>query len=308
MNTLIYKINIIVRSYYHKLLTLPNVEGVGLGYKFINGYNTNKPCIHVLVNKKIPSHLLPSKYIIPKIYMGISTDVINIGGKPTQYSLKDKIRPLESGYSISADLNKTGTLSCIVFRKHLIGRNYFILSNNHIFANNNKLPIGTKIIQPSYDDSGLVQIDLVGKLSEFVPLKFSSLVSTYNNYVDAAIAKVTTVDLISNKIGLIGKLTGVDSPKLNETVKKVGRTTGLTTGKIQTINTTITIHPPNLPDLLFKNQIIANIKQDFGDSGSLLVNKDNKVVGLFMGGSTTSTGIFNNFQDVLKYTNTELYL
>ena len=308
MNTLEDKINFIVKYNYKNLLQLPNVERIGLGYKFINSYNTKKPCIHVLVKNKIPSDSLNFSSIIPTQYMGIKTDVIDLGGKVTQYSLKNRVRPLEYGYSIGASLYKTGTLTCVVFRRKLIGKNYFLLSNNHVFADNNKLPLGSKIIQPSHEDGGKSETDLVANLSEFVPLKFESLVHTYVNYVDAAIAKVTKTNLISNKIALIGRLNGVASATLNESVRKVGRTTGLTEGKIQTLNATIKIHPPSLPELLFKNQIIANIHQDFGDSGSILVNKDNKVLGLFMGGASSYSGIFNDFQDVLKYTKTELFI
>ena len=301
-------ISYISKNHYHCLLQLPNVEGVGLGHKLINGYNTKEPCIHVLVSNKIPLNSLNYKCIIPKTYMGIKTDVINLGGKATQYSLKDKVRPLESGYSVGASLYKTGTLSCIVFRSKLIGRNYFLLSNNHVFAGNNKLPIGSKIIQPAHADGGRSETHLVGNLSEFIPLKFKSSVHSPVNYVDAAIAKVTKVDLISNKIGKIGKLKGVDTAKLNEDVRKVGRTTGLTEGKVHTINTTITVHPSDSQELLYKNQIIASIEQDFGDSGSLLVNNNNKVLGLFVGGSSRYFGVFNDFHDVLKYTKTELYI
>ncbi len=72
------KIRKISYSHYHHLLSLKNVVGVGLGHKWINGVNTYEPCLHVLVKNKVSKQYLCCQHLIPKTYMGLRTDVIDL--------------------------------------------------------------------------------------------------------------------------------------------------------------------------------------------------------------------------------------
>ena len=109
---------------YNYLISLKNVIGIGLGLKEINGIDTFEPCIHVLVQDKILSKYITSNNIIPKTYMGIKTDIINVGVMESFSSenLTSKVRPLKGGYSVASCLDKAtfipGTITCIV-KKHL---------------------------------------------------------------------------------------------------------------------------------------------------------------------------------------------
>ena len=294
----------IAENNYHFLKSLENVLGVGLGFKTINYQVTDEPCIHVLVQRKIDeSFILDSKNIIPKEYMGIKTDVLEIGN-PKFRSLTDKVRPLEGGYSIAPSISSSaGTLSCIVTKLDSDNRrNFYILSNNHVLADQGDIPLETPILQPAKRDGGKLE-DIIAFLSEFIPLEFSFEEPYPINYVDAAIAKITDEKLISTLIGYIGNVKGVDDAIPNTFVKKSGRTTGYTEGIITTTNVTI-----DLSGGTFKQQILADLKNSHGDSGSLLLNENNKAVGLLFEGKGDTIAIASPIKNVLTALNVKLVI
>jgi hypothetical protein len=55
------------------LLKLPNVRGVDIGYKYINGKKTDILAIRIYVTRKMK---VPEKDMVPKEIEGIPTDVI----------------------------------------------------------------------------------------------------------------------------------------------------------------------------------------------------------------------------------------
>lgn len=57
------------------ILKLPNVVGIGVGPKVINGKQTDIMSIKIYVSSKLPEGELSSSDIIPKQIEGIPTDV-----------------------------------------------------------------------------------------------------------------------------------------------------------------------------------------------------------------------------------------
>ncbi len=57
------------------LLQLPNVVGIGVGPKIINGEPANVMAIKVYVRSKIPKEQLKEEQCVPKEIEGIPTDV-----------------------------------------------------------------------------------------------------------------------------------------------------------------------------------------------------------------------------------------
>jgi hypothetical protein len=81
-------------------------------------------------------------------------------------------------------------------------------------------------------------------------------------------------------------------------VRKSGRSTGLTTGQITVIDTTVNVSYGE-KSAQFEGQIVTGPMSAPGDSGSLLVAGDSlHAVGLLFAGSDQST-VFNPIQDVL---------
>lgn len=307
---------------YEYLINLANVNGVGLGYKYINGINTFEPCIHVLVENKINSKYISQNNLIPINYMGLKTDVIEIGkyGFYQGETITERYRPLEGGCEIliideedeedEEDEQKisNGTLGCIVTKVENQEREFYILSNNHVLANFNQNPIGIPIIQTNDIDNPDIMEDIVANLSSFIPIKFIEGDIKPVNFVDCAIAKIIDKSMISNKIIDIGEIKGVVKASLNQKIKKVGASTGLTIGKIITIGATVEIPAMEELKILYKNQLLSDIDGDHGDSGSVVLNEDNEVLGLLVGGGGGGPVLINEINKVLELLNVEIYL
>ena len=85
-------------------------------------------------------------------------------------------------------------------------------------------------------------------------------------------------------------------------VKKMGRSTGLTTGKITQIEAAVNVGF-STQSAYFIDQIITTDMSQGGDSGSVLITKDtNKLVGLLFAGSDVMT-IYNRIQNVVSELN-----
>ncbi|AYF53457.1 hypothetical protein FDJ70_08100 [Clostridium botulinum] len=299
--TLDNKILYICRYEYKYFLAKSNVIGVGLSYKIKNGNNTHKKCIRVFTRKKLPKNKLSSEDLVPYLYKGIPTDVVEDGFN-VNFSLTNKIRPITAGYGISS-IQKilVGTFGCLVKDNNL----YYILSNNHILAGCNDNPIGTPIVQPSISFGGKYPEDTVANLSRFIPLKIATKTETPENLVDCAIAKIASKSLFSKKVTFLGTINGVTSPVLDLSVQKVGTTSELTYGKITTIGVTRLLKFSNDKHYLFKNQIITTKMGAPGDSGSILFDTNMNAIGMLVSGSDSST-TYNPISTILSSLNVSI--
>ncbi len=202
-------------------------------------------------------------------------------------------RPVPIGVSTGHPDITAGTIGARVTDRS----NVWALSNNHVYADENLATAGDPVLQPGAYDDGVAPIDTIGTLSDFEPIVFSTFA---NNVMDAAIASVSTGDLsnatLSDGYGT-PRSTTVE-PSINMRVKKYGRTTGLTKGRISAINATVNVGY-STGVARFVGQIIIE-PGDFsagGDSGSLIVvdgkgpskADDRKPVGLLFAGSAFIT-------------------
>ncbi|MBT3314068.1 MAG: hypothetical protein HN390_05600 [Anaerolineae bacterium] len=69
------KIKAVKRKYEKMLLAKPNVVGVGIGYSFQKGWQTDKVAIVVMVSRKLPTNRLKPAELIPAEIEGIPIDV-----------------------------------------------------------------------------------------------------------------------------------------------------------------------------------------------------------------------------------------
>lgn len=296
-----------------------NVVGIGQGYK---NQDKRKPLAVVfMVKKKLPVRALAPEDLIPREINGRVTDVIQVGEvRALAIDPKSKIRPAPGGSSIGHYKITAGTLGGIV-TDPVQGR--LILSNNHVLANSNDAEIGDPIYQPGpYDGGGLD--DQIATLHDFVPIDFgvseptcalanfyawlgngiASLVGSKHrveafyddavadNFMDAALAKpISPVDdMVTDEVLEIGKITGASETELGMMVRKSGRTTGLTEGKVIVMDAIIEVSYGDGKVALFRNQIVTSAMSQGGDSGSLLVELGGtNAVGLLFAGSDEAT-------------------
>ena len=312
-----------------KLLSMPNVVGVGVGYKTIGRTPTDQLGIIVLVRRKLPVAALSPESLLPKQVDGVKIDVIEVGEIRALQARTDRWRPAPGGVSIGHYKITAGTLGAVV-RDRPSGTR-LILSNNHVLANSNDAAQGDPILQPGPYDGGSQPNDVIAHLERFCPIEFTSqpgicgLAKSYaalgnaiamllgskhrldilqenpqaTNQVDAAVAKPVNNGDVKDEILEIGVVQGTVAATLGMAVRKSGRTTGFTTGQITLINATIDVSYGSGRVARFENQLVAGPMSQGGDSGSLVVAGDAlKAVGLLFAGSNQTT-IFNPIQAVL---------
>lgn len=273
-----------------------NIQGVGISYKRVDGKETDEPAVVVYVAEKASSDKIATEALVPDMINDVPTDVRAVG-EIVALSYKGRYRPAPSGVSVGHYKITAGTLGCLVSRNRAL----YILSNNHVLANSNAANTGDPITQPGPYDGGKVPGDVIAKLAQFVPIKFNGPI----NQVDCAIAQTST-RLVSKLNKCIGKIGSQPTPcKLNLLVKKCGRTTQFTKGRIIDCNATVRVGYGTSGVALFQDQFIVEslTRSPFsagGDSGSLIVsNEGNYPVGLLFAGSTEIT-IANPIDRVLS--------
>lgn len=192
-------------------------------------------------------------------------------------------RPLRVGASIGHHAITAGTLGAIV-RVDSDNRPR-LLSNNHVFADENRAQAGDVIIQPGRLDGGISERDHVATLERFVRLDPAAV-----NLVDAAVALPDEGIEVDSEIAGIGIAAGIALLKDVQEVAKLGRTTALTRGMITAIEVDNVVVNFSTGALRFDDQIeISGVDSLFskgGDSGSLIIDPHTRRgVGLLFAGS-----------------------
>ena len=211
-----------------------------------------------------------------------------------------RFEPLIGGTSIGpcktftlADGRKViyvGTLGAIVQKQD---NKFYALSNFHVMCVDSSFAQGDELAQPGRPDGGSCSNDLVGKLDSAC---LSNKFNCQNKQVDAAISTIENRS-VSPEILNIGKVKGTALPTLGTAVRKQGRTTELTHGTVTGLGRTVSIdYGSSIGVVTLKNQITIepdttrNSKfSDHGDSGSVIVDEQNRVIGLLFGGTEGGT-------------------
>jgi hypothetical protein len=215
---------------------------------------------------------------------------------PEPVSRTAKVRPIVGGISLGVPVEAyggkmAGTLGLVVQGPE---EYYYILSNAHVIAMNSKaqfLPLGTAVLQPGTYDGGTID-DKVGELYQYIKITFGP---KGKNYADAAIAKITITNYLAGEVLDSDNLntytitiSGAAEVSIGDSVRKSGRTTGVTTNTVFDTDATVKVWYTSSKWAIFYDQILVN--QPFiesGDSGSP-VDKDGAFVGLAFAGSSST--------------------
>jgi hypothetical protein len=298
-----------------------NLVGFASGVKWKNGEPTGEPALIFLVDQKLTKDAIRKGDMLPAKLKEMQTDVMSVGtifaggaqDGADALTLARRVRPVNGGYSVGHKNITAGTIATCVYPiqpggtvsppAHGIGipNRYFILSNNHVLANVNNASIGDAILQPGPIDGGVDPADRIATLSAFIPIQLTPVIplGSHNNLVDAAIATAQFHD-IDREIYWSGPVQGWRRKALvtvGTPVKKTGRTTNFTLGRITGVNATVDVNFGGGRVGRFKDQILTTNMSAGGDSGSLITTLDNVAVGLLFAGSSSQT-IANQIENV----------
>lgn len=70
----------VLEAHRHELMQMPNVVGVGIGFRKTGGQRTDQIAIVVMVSRKLPFESLPPEARLPKTVGGVPIDVLEVGG------------------------------------------------------------------------------------------------------------------------------------------------------------------------------------------------------------------------------------
>lgn len=280
-----------------------NIMAVGVGEKISDGLHTGTLAVHLFVRVKYARGALTARTMLPSNIAGLPIDITELGEMTKLSDFPDpraQMSPAQPGSSIGfAFANDTermaGTFGAVL-QDPATGLCY-ILSNNHVLANEGRFAAGTPIYQSGLLDlmPGLAKRQ-IATLQTVAPLTATPL------RVDAAVALVDRATDVIPDILHIGPITGSMAAAQDMVVHKFGRTTGYTVGRITSVATNVQLrYETGL--FTFANQIfIQGMGASFsgaGDSGSLVVDRGSgKAVGLLFAGSSTHSAA-NHIEDVL---------
>jgi hypothetical protein len=192
---------------------------------------------------------------------------------------------------------ESGTIGYFCTRRSKLPRRKetYLLSNSHVFADLRKAGVdeGDLILQPSPGEPASNRP--IGALTNFAPVKFDRGLND-PNHIDAAIAKLWAPQHKA-LLPLIGAVKGYVETKdveIGEPVRKFGRTTGYTEGKLFSICLDIWIRYERTGQkAFFMDQFLVEPAgprfEKFvsgGDSGSLLVDSGQHAIGLIFAGKS----------------------
>ncbi|MCU0433583.1 MAG: hypothetical protein MUC87_09040 [Bacteroidia bacterium] len=309
------------------LRAIPGVIHVSTGLKEKNGEITDQLCIRVYVEEKKTETDIPAGQIIPKEINGYPTDV-NVVAQSFQFLADNaRYRPVKGGIQISnriialnAQGNGTtlsrGTLGCVAFADE--DNAPVILSNWHVlYANTGR--DGDRIYQPSptsIPPVSLLNLPMRPADDDNADMIAKNRRSSITNKTDAAIAVIDVSSCCgccgihySNEINNLSVSQGSGQPARpayntivgkqvaasGMVVFKVGQSTRRVEGRVVDPNYptfTITQHGNSYT---FTGQIAISHTNtsmsfsDHGDSGSVIINSDNKIIGLLFSGGNNIT-------------------
>src|ERR1700737_2669923 len=172
------------RTAYRPVSPVPanNVVGVGIGEKMSYWQHTGIWAVKFFVRRKYALQDIQQKHLLPKSVGGLEVDVEEAGDfqrfVARKRSVQQKtanprtsLRPAQPGCSVGfKDPNSlstmAGTFGALVRDKGVS----FILSNNHVLADEDRLAVSAPIFQPGLLDEDDVKEDQIAKFSRAVPL------------------------------------------------------------------------------------------------------------------------------------------
>lgn len=279
-------------TYEKDLLSIEGVYAVGIGESTEEkgGYE-----IYIYTEKKQYAEKIVNTLDMEAPYRiwegpAFQPDILYVKDLDALSSDEGRYRPMIGGIQLFLQDNTgawLGTLGTFVKSKNNTDQGLYLLSNLHVLKEK-----GLATCQPYYGKENV--IGMVARAEDFPN-------------TDAALAMVNrTDDAAVNIIEGIGRVTeerNLGQEDIGKRVIKRGRTTGLTEGTVESIDTTVSVSGSLKYDCVVVRADSGKLFSNSGDSGSPVVLKEeNKLVGLHFAGNKAlgGTSIFCKIENVFN--------
>ena len=207
-----------------------------------------------------------------------------------------KLQKLTGGCSISYENGDIYTGTAGAFFKLSHSQDIYMLTNRHVIVDND-YELESRVIHPSKTDAEKKEdINIIGEVfwtsKEKDDLLDAAVAIIYNKKAPVDIGKYC----ISNQLNF----NSIAAPKIGQNIKKIGRTSGVTFGEIKSINCTVNISENINRPKIYRKQILTTCISKPGDSGSVILNSNNDVVGLLFGGNKLEASFSNNIMNIFN--------
>jgi hypothetical protein len=266
-----------------ELLKIPGVTGVAIGQKEKNGMRTGEISILVYVEKKKQETAIPANQRIPPEINGVKTDVIETG--------TISLHAYKGGTVLESDHQSgEGTLGSFAFTQETTPRAVLLTNQHVVMSGTNTTPLSGEVGPLICSICSPCCSKVLGNVLKII----------LNANLDGSIALLKPGTQILPEVESIGVISGThiitqaESDSGTFAVKIYSRMQGkVVNGTIQSINTSgaVNQHDGTL-HRNYQNQISISSTSPFsvpGDSGSVLLDSSNRVVGLIFGGTPAGT-------------------
>lgn len=224
-------------------LAKENINSIGIGYKYVNGQQTEELCLQFTVDEKMSPSSLEAldQFTIPASIeiagMVVPTDVVQrsyelsytIVEELTSNARKERQDPVCPGVSFGNARSGAGTIGCIVYDR--ANDQPYLLSNWHVLHGLGGR-LGSKTVQPGPHDDNRIDQNVCGKLVR----------SHLGLAGDCAISSIEGRAFNDAIFELNTPVKKLVDPQLNDILVKSGRTTGVTYGKVTRTNVVVSMN------------------------------------------------------------------
>lgn len=262
-----------------QLKKYPNVVGVGVGLKETNDEITSTLCYRVYVSRKKTIVELREHERIPNIIEGFITDILPYGvieetiDKTVYRPLKGGIQIKNESYAVDSDKGGAGTLGCLVKLKDDEDSIVGLTCAHVVLLNSESTDADSSAIgQPQKHVCCCCCVkNIVGSVLQ-ADKDFDCATIELHDDIQEEIKSKGAV----NDIHEIGLIAGKAVPEVGAIVKKRGARTGVTRGKVVDVAF-------DIGQILIAPVSPYDKFADFGDSGAVVLDEHNRVIGLLKG-------------------------
>lgn len=276
--------------------SFPYVTGLSVRNKITDGADTKKAALIFKVIKKvkkisygnIPAHLVYNsksgdRYKILTDVVEESITKASVTRKPPQ--IVNDSMPFPLGNSISRKLEmETGSIGLVVNKINEPDNDY-IVSCYHVFCAP-ELKKGNRTFEANDNSAPLICASEEDRGTNLVAHVVKGELNGYNDFAVAKVRRGIKIESTNPLLKAIPSAYGFVFPENEgELLTLCGRTSGVIKSNIKSHAASQTIHYPQGKTEYIQGLIEVNKFSDGGDSGGVVINSENKVVGLLIADS-----------------------